>query len=136
MKKSSKKAYQIVKEQKALEKEKKNKEFQQERAKIFKEIHEKDGRSKNSIWRKKLNWVIGCFQHLLENFSQIDKKVKEIMLEIQNTIISKHQEIESKINEVVETVKNFDDRITVQQIIRQNKMNGGTLNSTMLEKNE
>ena len=58
------------------------------------------------------------------------------MLEIQNTIISKHQEIKSKINEVVETVKNFDDRITVQQIIRQNKMNGGTLNSTMLEKNE
>ena len=58
------------------------------------------------------------------------------MLEIQNTIISKHQEIESKINELVETVKNFDDRITVQQIIRQNKMNGGTLNSTMLEKNE
>ena len=93
VKRTSKNAYQKVKQKKQLQKEKERKEFQEEQAKSWKEFHERSAREKNSIWRKKLNWVPGCFQHFLDNFSQINIKVKNNMLEIQDSINNLHQEI-------------------------------------------
>ena len=82
--------------------------------------HERKGREKNPIWRKKMNWVPGCFQHLFDNFSQINQKVKENMLEIQDSINNLHQEIEARIDKVVEKVRNFDDHVEVSKVFREN----------------
>ena len=82
MKRTSKKAYQKIKQKKDLQKEKERKEYQEKEAKRKIDFQERDARNKNSIWRKKLNWVPGCFQHFFDKFSQINKKVKENMLEI------------------------------------------------------
>ena len=61
------------------------------------------------MWRKKLGWVDGCFQHFLENFSQIDKNIKEKIFDIQKSIEILYPKIETRINEVVEKIKDFDD---------------------------
>ena len=53
------------------------KESQQKLANIFKHLCERRGREKNPMWREKLGWVDGCFQHFLENFSQKDKISKK-----------------------------------------------------------
>ena len=120
MKRTSKKAYQKIKQKKDLQKEKERKEYQEKEAKRKIDFQERDARNKNSIWRKKLNWVPGCFQHFFDNFSQINKKVKENMLEIEDSINDLYQEIESRIDEIVEKVKDFDDHVKVYKLFSEN----------------
>ena len=61
------------------------------------EFYETKGRKKNSIWRKKLNWVNGCFQHLFDNYSGLNSNVKEKMLDIKLSIDNLYQEIKAEI---------------------------------------
>ena len=84
------------------------------------EFYETKGRKKNSIWRKKLNWVTGCFQHLFDNYFEINTNVKEKMLQIQSSLDNLYQEIEIRIDKVVGIVKNFDCQVKVKEIIREN----------------
>ena len=74
------------------------------------------------MWRKKLGWVDGCFQHFLKNFSEIDKNVKEKILDIQKSIGILYQKIETRIDEVVEKMKDFDDPGKVQRFCEENKL--------------
>ena len=120
MRRTSKEAWQVIKQEKDLQKEKEKKEISEELAKNSMEFFESKSRKKNSIWRKKLNWVNGCFQHLFDNYSEININVKEKMLQIQSSIDNLYQEIEIRIDKVVGIVKNFDCQVKVKEIIREN----------------
>ena len=122
MKKSSKKAHQKFKEEKAKWKEKKSKEFQKKEAEFSIGFHEEKGRQKNSTWRKKLGWVIDCFHHFFENFSQIDIKVKAKMLDIEDNVNDLYQKIENRIDEVVARLDNCNDHVKVQQLFSENNL--------------
>ena len=80
MRRASKKAWQIIKQETDLQREKERKEISEKLAKNSMEFYETKGRKKNSIWRKKLNWVTGCFQHLFDNYFEISTNVKKQML--------------------------------------------------------
>ena len=67
-----------------------------------------------------MNWVTGCFQHLFDNYSEINTNVKEKMLQIQSSIDNLYQEIEIRIDKVVGIVQNFDCQVKVKKIIREN----------------
>ena len=41
---------------------------------------------KKIIWFKRFDWVINCFQHFLDNYNQINEKMKNKMLQIQKNI--------------------------------------------------
>ena len=77
MRRTSKEAWQVIKQEKDLQKEKEKKEISEELAKNSMEFFESKSRKKNSIWRKKLNWVTGCFQHLFDNYFEINTNVKK-----------------------------------------------------------
>ena len=120
MRRTSKEAWQIIKQEKDLQKEKERKEISEKLAKNSMEFYETKGKKKNSIWRKKLNWVNGCFQHLFDNYSKINTNVKEKMLQILSSIDNLYQEIEVRIDKVVGIVQNFNCHIKVTNVFREN----------------
>ena len=72
------------------------------------EFYETKGRKKNSIWRKKLNWVTGCFHHLFDNYFEINTNVKKKNALESVSIDNLFQEIKIRIDKVVDIVQNFN----------------------------
>ena len=90
-------------------------------------FHENDAKQKNSMWRKKMNWIIYCFEHFLDNFNQSDEKLKERMLDIQHSIHDFSQEILTLIENTVQNAKKFEvnnsnDVVKVQTFLKKNKV--------------
>ena len=69
-----------------------------------------------------LQWITGCFQHFLNTFIQVDERVIEKMYDIENSINNLHQDIEKRIDEAVEKVKDYDDYREVQKFYRENDL--------------
>ena len=120
MRRTSKEAWQIIKQEKYLQKEKEKKEISEELAKNQWSFLKTKAEKRTQSGEKKLNWVTGCFQHLFDNYSEINTNVKEKMLQIQSSIDHFYQEIEIRIDKVVGIVQNFDCQVKVKKIIREN----------------
>ena len=60
----------------------------------------------NALYRKKMQWVIDCFNHFFELFPQIDKQVKSEMISIEKCIEEKYQQMENEIDDILKKVEN------------------------------
>lgn len=109
-------------EQQALEKNRIKIENQIKWAKWSKESFQRRARDQNAVWKKKMNWVIECFEHFFDNFSMIDKNLKEKMVVIQKSIDNFYQGIEMNIDEIVEEAKDLDEDSKVGSLYMKKQM--------------
>ena len=89
------------KKPKEMEKRKKNLEEGARRAKESVIHHEKSLRFENTSFQ----WIIDCFRHLFETFSDIDNQTKDKLLDLEKNISKKYDSNESEIDEMTKSAK-------------------------------
>merc|ERR1712080_432268 len=77
---------------------------------------------RNSMGKRRFNWVRKCFQHFFENFSQIDDNVKIQIINIQKSIEDTYDKNEKVIEDKAETAKDEDGLIQHLTYINQHKI--------------
>ena len=104
---SNEKTYQNFKDQRSANREKEKVEFRKKEAKQTFEFKKRVAKESNSLWRKKLQWVIDCFNHFLETFPDTPEQIKSEMLDLESCIIKKNEQMENEINAIIEKVQNL-----------------------------
>ena len=84
-----------------MEKRKRDHEEGARRAKESVIHHEKSLRFENTSFQ----WIIDCFRHLFETFSDIDNQTKDKLLDLEKNISKKYDSNESEIDEMTKSAK-------------------------------
>ena len=120
-----KKTRQTCKDKQSALKEKERIEDEKEDARFTFEYKKNTAKESNALWRKKMQWVIDCFQHFLEKFPQTDDQVKSEMANIESSIKDKYEKIDTGINEVLKKVENSEDSREIDSAFLGNKKENG-----------
>ena len=116
-KESSKKAYKRLKKKQAVQKEKQKIENEEKDTKIRFEYKKSIAKNLNALYRKKLQWVIDCFDHFLETFPQVEEEVRSKMINIGNGIQEKYEKMKMEIDEILEKVEKSENVLKRQEIV-------------------
>ena len=124
-KESNKKTKKTYMDKKSALREKLRIEDEKKNAKFKFEFKKNTAKESNSLWRKKLQWVIDCFQHFLETFPQTNGSIKIEMANIENSIKCKYEKMDTEINEILEKVKYSEDSRKIDSAFLGNKKENG-----------
>ena len=124
-KESNTKTYQTFKKKQSLVKEKEKIEFEKKSARQTFEFKKKIAIESNSLWRKKLQWIIDCFQHFLETFPQANDKVRNEMLDLVKSIQEKNTKMEHEIDEIIQKVETSEDYFEICSAFKGQKQENG-----------
>ena len=121
----NKKSYQTAKDKKSAIKEKKRIEYQKEDAKHTFQYKKKVAKETNSLWRKKLQWVIDCFEHFLDMYPQTNQQVKNEMRDLKKEIEDKFVKMEEELEEIIKKVENSEDHFEICSAFKGQKQSNG-----------
>ena len=121
-KKSSKKSYETLKEKQNAIKEKQKVENKKKDAKFSYEFKKKVAKDLIYLWRKKLEWFPKCFTHFLETFPDTDGEVKRELTDIGKSINEMHENMERKVDEILEKVKDSEDSTEIYNAFKGEKI--------------
>ena len=126
-KESSRKGYQKLKEKQAEQKEKEEIDSEKIEARRSFEYKKSVAKGMNSLYRKKMQWLIDCFDHLFENFPHINKKVKSEMISIGKSIDEKQEKVDWEIEEILKKVEDSEDSMEIWKAFKGEKIENSTM---------